>query len=417
VCVAWALCAAAPAVAVKPLSQEGQDAATPDLAINARGEIAVLWTDQDPAAASGEAARDDRLSYVDLYVAVSKDGGATFANPVKVNQQAGLVRALSVNRPRIAAGAGSVWHVSYTANEIHPRFNKPVLTTHYTRSRDGGASFEPSRRMSSWAEVAIGEVAHIHGGYAAASAFGTMAAARDGRVAVLWIDSRNMTPASDVRALYARISADDGASFGPETELLRSEVCPCCQMTAAADDASNIYLGLRMVTADGARPASVARLATSGALGGPVDAGGARWQIDGCPLKPTAVAARGRTVVTAVYNGGAEKPGVYMSWSKDGGASFAAATAVHPDALVSDAPTLAINARSVLLAWHGKTDGARRLFYRMFDLDGRPLGAISAVADAGDGAQNPVAAVRQDGRFQIVWQQSGRVFTAVLGPP
>ncbi|MDX2144955.1 MAG: sialidase family protein [Rhodospirillaceae bacterium] len=396
-----------------PVSPAGHIAATPDVAVNGRGDIAVLWTDQTLDQAPNDGSRDERLSYVDLHVAISRDGGATFAPSTKVNRQAGLVRALSVNRPRIVAGRGAVWHVSFTANEIHPRFDHAVLTTHTTRSLDGGASFAPARRLSTWAEVNMGEIAHIHGGYAGASAFGTIAADTKGAVHVLWIDSRTMTPESDVRGLYAAVSRDDGATFASERELLRTDVCPCCQMMAAADGAT-IYASLRMVTADGARPASLVRIAADGTLRGPADMGGARWQVDGCPMKPAAIAVKGDHVFAAVYNGGADQPGVYLSHSADGGKTFAAAVAVHPEAGVSDAPSLAVNDRGAMLAWHGKTDGPRRVFYRAYDPSGKPVGAVAALATGEANAQNPVVAARADGQFQVVWQQSDRVHTTVI---
>lgn len=410
-----ASCVLALAANANPVSPAGHKAATPDVAINNRGELAVLWSDQAPDQTPNDGSRDERLSYADLYVAISRDGGKNFEPLRKINQQAGLVRALSVNRPRIVAGRGNTWHVSFTANEIHPQFDQSVLTTHYTRSIDGGASFESSRRLSAWAKMNMGEIAHIHGGYASASAFGTLAATADGAVHVLWIDSRTMTPASDVRGLYAKVSHDDGATFSPERELLKTNVCPCCQMMATAD-ATTIYASLRMVTPDGARPATVVRLASDGALDSKADLGGARWELDGCPMKPAAIAVYGDAVFTAVYNGAADKPGVYLSQSTDGSKTFGAATAIHPEAAVSDAPSLAISNRGLMVAWHGKIDGTRRIFYRSYDLSGNPTGTITALATGEGNAQNPVVAARADGAFQIVWQQTDRVHTAVIQP-
>jgi hypothetical protein len=408
-------CLWAAGAAALPVSPPAHDAVTPDVAVNARGDIAVLWVDQAPERRADAPGRDTRLSYVDLYVAVSRDGGASFAAPVKVNRRDGLVRALGVNRPRIVAAPSGTWHVSFAANEIHPALDKPLLSTHYTRSTDGGASFAPSVRLSPLVDADQSGSVHIHGGYMSAAAFGTLAAAADGRVAVLWIDSRHMTPGRDVRALYMAASADSGGSFAAPTMLLPTDVCPCCQMMAAADAAGGIAISLRMVAADGARQASIARLAPgAAALAAPVDTGGARWVIDGCPLKPAAVAVRGETVYTAVYNGAETPPGVYVAVSHDGGRSFGPAAAAHPEATVSDAPALAVNDRFALLAWHGKTDGPRRVFTRMYDRDGRPAGGIAALPTGAENAQTPVVAARPDGRFQIAWQQGGRIHTAVL---
>jgi hypothetical protein len=398
-----------------PVSPAAHAAATPDIAVNPRGEVAVLWVDQRPDQDTAAAGRDERLSYVDLYVATSRDGDGHFSAPVRVNHAAGLVRALAVNRPRILGTGSGTWHVSFAANEIHPTLDKPMLTTHYTRSVDGGASFAPSRRLSNLADVDLSQTVHIHGGYMSASAFGTMAVTPDGMLRVLWIDSRTMTPASDVRALYMVTSRDDGATFSTENQLIATGVCPCCQMMAATDGASNLYFSLRMVDSDGTRQASIGRIAAeTDALSAPVDTGGARWRIDGCPLKPAVIAVAGKRVFTAVYNGAETKPGVYLSLSRDGGRSYGQPMAVHPDASVSDAPAIAMNDRVVLVAWHGKTDGPRRVFYRMYDLDGIALGPVQALPSGAEAAQNPVVATRSDGQFQLAWQQADQIFTAVL---
>lgn len=404
-----AFTAAASAATVSPLHHT---AYAPDLAVNGRGEMALLWVDRAPDAAS-VAGRDDRLSYVDLYVAISGDGGASWAGPTKVNHTSGVVRALQTNRPRIVGAASGVWHVSYTANEIHADFSETMLTTHYTRSVDG-VSFEPPRRLSPIFTEKPDAGIHIHNDHVGAAAFGTLAVTPLGGAHVLWIDSRHMTPGSDVRALYVASSSNDGATFSPPRKLIDTGVCPCCQMTAVSDDTSALYVGLRDVHSDGARQAAIVKLSADGSLVPPVDTGGARWKIDGCPMKPTVVGVAGRSVFTAVHNGAAQPPGVYFSSSSDAGATYSTAQAVHPEATVSDAPAVAIGGATVLVAWHAKVGDSRRVFTRRYDLSGAPVGGPAVLPEAGEGAQNPVIAVRADGDFQIAWQQSNRIMTSIL---
>jgi hypothetical protein len=394
------------------VSPDGHKATAADVAINARGEIAVLWVDRSPQERSGGLA-DRHVALTDLYVAVSRDGGRSFEPPVKVNGESGAVWGQQVSRPRLVASPSGTWHLSYAANERHPKIGKTALTTHYTRSTDGGRSFEPPRRVSTLTDQDLGGM--LHGGFISAAAFGTLATAPDGSLRVLWIDTRHMTRESTAAAIYSSVSLDDGRHFSPDTNLVAEGVCPCCQLTAVATAGSDILVGSRRITAGNIRPATVLRIDHAGGTAGERESiGGAPWQIDGCPLKPTVLAIQGQRVLAAVHNGAESPPGVVYASSADGGATFRHHGLVHPEASVSDAPSLAAQPELALLAWHAKTDGPRRVFYRLLALDGNPIGAVHEL-DAGPGAmQSPVVAARPDGRFQIVWQQADRIMTTVL---
>lgn len=406
---------AAPPAAVSP---EGQKAAAPDLAVNARGEIALVWVDRSPQDAAGPG-HDHHVALTDLWVAVSRDGGATFGPPTRIPEAAGAVWGQAVSRPRIVGTPNGTWHIAYAANDRQPSTGKAVLATHYTRSLDGARSFEAPRRLSTVAEQDLSGV--MHGGFATAAAFGTLAAAPDGSVHAMWIDTRHMKPDSDSAAVYSVSSHDDGRSFSAEVERMGAGVCPCCQLMAVADARSDILLGSRRVTAEGFRPTRVTRFAGGRRAAddavAEAETGGTPWKIAGCPLKPTAIGVHGRHVLAAVHNGAESPPAVVLAASDDGARSFRALGPVHPGAAVSDAPSLALGRDRALLAWHAKTTGLRRVFYRFLRHDGSPAGEVAELGTAPGVAQSPVVVARADGRFVIAWQQSDRIFTAVLDAP
>ncbi|NDE00529.1 MAG: exo-alpha-sialidase [Gammaproteobacteria bacterium] len=397
------------------LSPEGQKAAAPDIAVNSKGEMAVLWVDRAPQEKpAGEHNHDRHLAVTDVYVAVSRDGGQSFTTPVKVNASSGAVWGQQVSRPRVVGTPNGTWHISYAANDTHPKLQKTLLTTHYTRSIDGGRSFESPKVLSAITDQDMSGV--IHGGFASAAAFGTLVAAPDGSVHVYWIDTRHMQPDSDSGALYGTSSQDDGKTFATEKKLIDTGVCPCCQLTAVATARSEILLGSRRVEKDSFRPATIMTLSRQDkTLVGRQAIGGEPWQIAGCPLKPTVTAVHDNRVFAAVHNGGETTPGVIFSVSTDSGQSFKSHGIVHSSAAVSDAPTIAVNGSKVLLAWHAKVGSApRRVFYRLFDLSGEAVGDITEL-DAPPGiAQYPAAAVRPDGNFQLVWQQADRVWATTV---
>ena len=390
----------------------GQKAAAPDISVGKNGDVAILWVDRSPNA-SAAGSHDRHIAATDVYVAISRGNGNEFSSAVKVNDAVGAVWGQQVSRPRIVATPNGTWHVSYAVNDLHPTHQKTALTTHYTRSIDGGRSFETARRLSTLTDQDMSGT--IHGGFVSAAAFGTIASAADGSIHVLWIDTRHMHHDSESGAMYAAVSRDDGRSFAVERSIVNTGVCPCCQLMAVTNDRSELILGSRKVLPGSIRPATVMRLASaSNQTPEAVSIGGAPWQIAGCPLKPTAVAVAGERVFAAVHNGGEEKPGVIFSVSKDNAAHFDFKGLVHPEAAISDAPSIATNGKTVLVAWHARANGPRHVFYRYYGLDGEPQGSIQELPTGDSAAQSPVLAVRGDGDYQIVWQQGDNIFTDVL---
>ena len=411
--------------AVTPPSHQALAA---DLAVNADGQMALLWVDRSPMSAPVSAAgdqgghaghgqhasQDRHIALTDLYVAISRDGGEHFGEPVKVNASAGAVWGQAVSRPRIVGTSDGAWHVSYAANEPHPKLGKTALTTHYTRSLDGGQTFESPRRLSALTDQDLSDV--IHGGFVSAAAFGSIAALDDGSVVVTWIDTRHMAPNSNSGALYVNRSHDSGATFDGEQQLIDSGVCPCCQVMAIDGGAGSVLIGSRAVDSNNFRAATVMRLAQKGMGSERRDIGGAAWQIEGCPLKPTVITRSGQRVFSAVHSGGEPTPGVIFSVSQDGGERFTSLGLVHPQAAVSDAPAIATNGKSVALVWHAKTTSTWAIYYQFFDLEGNALGDVQAIDSPGS-ARAPVVAARPDGSYQVAWQQNSRIMMMTLSAP
>jgi hypothetical protein len=286
------------------------------------------------------------------------------------------------------------------------------LTTHYTRSRDGGKTFERPQRLSTLTDQDLSAV--IHGGFVSAAAFGSIAAIDSNSLAVVWIDTRHMSEISTSGSLYANVSRNGGDTFNGEQKILDSGVCPCCQIMAMGHDDDRLLVGSRAVDRDNYRASTVMSLGIDGSASIRRDIGAAPWQIEGCPLKPTVITRHQNHVFAAVHSGGETQPGVIFSVSKDNGNTFVSQGLVHPAAAVSDSPSMATNGRSVALVWHAKTSGAWRIFYQFYDLDGVPLGSVQSIESGGGSARSPVVSHTSDGGYLVAWQQDGRIMTAVL---
>ena len=107
--------------------EERQPARAPSLALAADGTVYLAWTVGEDSAA-------------DIRLAKSTDRGASFA-PAQVVEK---TRSYS-DAPKIVVDRAGILHLAYAESSGGP-FER--YTVRYTRSRDGGRSFEPSRRIS-----------------------------------------------------------------------------------------------------------------------------------------------------------------------------------------------------------------------------------------------------------------------------
>jgi len=398
----------------EPLAVSAADgrAMGPDVAVGADGVVHVLWIDKAPPpeevaaeiAATGHThVATDQLWYRRSTGPAAAGRIAALSNPVRVNRRDGEVWGFAVSKPELGIdGRGNV-HVFFTANDTNAKTGKGLLVARYTRSTDSGASFEPARTLNSAATNDLSAV--MHGGFAAAHAFGTLLV--DGNdVQAFWIDTRNMTEKDTAGAAWRAVSRDGGQTFATDQAVYANDVCPCCQL-AAAKLGDSVLLATRMTYPGGFRDSAVGSLsAASSRFGERVRVGEGRWKIEGCPLKRTAIAAAERNVYTAAYTGGRDPAGVYFSRSLDGGQTFQPSVLIHPGADVSDAPAVAASPNgTVIIAWHGKAGGERRVYLRGSTDGGASFSAVTELPSPPGVAAYPELDIAPDGRAWLAWQQ------------
>jgi hypothetical protein len=413
---------ALPAVASQRLSAEGRRAISPEIAVGPDGAINVIWLDKGltaerPPPQPRKPGEHSHRSATDLHFTRSEDGGKTWSAPIRVNPDPGGVWGFAVSKPRIAVGPTGTIHVFYPANDKSPKTGLDVVSARYIRSTDNGKRFGApivlNRPADRDREDILGE------GLTMTNSFGTMGVAPDGTVITAWQDVAQMKDSSDGADGAVAISTNDGESFEPERIALPgNDVCPCCQLTLAFGE-DTAYMGYRKIYDDG-RDSTVARSTDGGRT---FDAEGrldlARWDIDGCPLKPTEMVVDGEHLYVATYTGGEDPAGVYFSRSEDGGRTFAGKQLVHTAAGYSDAPTMTIDGAGVVrVVWHAKTGGPRRLFTAVSVDGGETLSEPVEVATPAGTSAYPEAAVASDGTVWVAWQQENEeVFVTSLPAP
>lgn len=416
---------AAPAAAVDHgghgvlVSTTDHKAQSPEISVGPDGSVHMVWIDENTAAPSADHSKygHSHVAATNLLYARSTDGGRSFSAPVQLNANPGDVWGFSVSKPRVVVGGNGTVHVFYPGNDVNPVNGKPEAVALYTRSTDGGRSFSAPKRLNEMGKTDASDL--VHGGLTHAHVFGTLATDGKGNVYALWIDTRDMAKEGDSGKVFMAVSRDDGATFEHDREILPADVCPCCQLTAFVDARGRLYVGSRQV--DGKFRDSVVMVSTdAGRSFGPRHRlVGARWEIEGCPLKPTQVAAVGDTIVAAYYTGGEQPAGAYLTRSTDGGKSWSTPLLAHPGAVTSDAPVLALAGSAFHVFWHAKlADGVRRVFTRASTDLGATFGEISELPAPSEAAtQLPAVAGRPDGSVQVTWQQGTTVRTARWNGP
>jgi hypothetical protein len=348
------------------------------------------------------------VSSMDLFLAVSKDAGATFSAPVQVNHVAGDARVSGENPARVAlvprkgttpevvvvwtTRAGSTWNLQYA------------------RSIDGGQSFAPATSVP---------------GSAAAGGRGWHSINVDskGRVSVLWLDHRGLTsadsshkhamgaaaapaaPAADptARAGLSQVYVADLAA-GSATSIASSP-CYCCK-TALVNDGRTRYAAWRHVFPNGERDIAFA-VASNGAarFTAPVRLSDDHWKLDGCPDNGPALAVDAAHAVHAVWptlQGGASPTdlSLFYAVSRDG-KRFGARQRIPTKGPAGHVQVAVGRDGAPVVVWDEVVNGARRLAFARVrtGTDGRATFETLAVGDNAPGQWYPALAGSSNGVY------------------
>jgi hypothetical protein len=381
---------AAPADPVT-LAVAGRANATPWVAA-AGGFVAVTWS----AAAGGKNG--------DIMIAVSRDGGLTFAAPVRVNSLEGDARISGEIAPRVALlprqGADPIISVTWNAKDAHTHIKT-------ARSVDGGRTFEKAASMQT---------------PDAAGDRGWQAAAIDAKGALhaIWLDHRGMVSGAgkghehkgehDGVAMAQRSGLYYASTTGPGERELFKGVCYCCKTAIAIGPDGRIHAAWRHVFANNMRDIGYTVSRDGGRTFAPLlRVHEDKWSINGCPDDGPAIAVdRSGTVHLAwptVLNG---EEGALMYASSANGRSFGAPVRVptlgspkpsHPQ-IAADA-----NGR-MMIAWDEVIGGVRTAAARQISMrNGKTeFGDVVRLADGS--SSYPVLAATSGG-WVAVWSTAG----------
>ena len=275
------------------------------VAADSAGRVALTFVTRD-----SEGGRD-------LWIAVSRDGGSTFAEPSRLNAREGSVSSYSESRPIAVFGKGGRLAVAWTAKRAGPaapRGKKPPPSAAdmvVRVSRDGGASFGP--------EVAINDDVSspkpvFHG-------FPAIAWLPRGLLFAAWNDERGLPGGEEepgASSLYSAVSQDGGAHWSAN-RALTDQLCPCCRAAAAVDPSGRLAVTWRTAR-NNLRDPVIAFSSDGGLTFAPESTVSAdRWALTGCPSEGNVLAYTADGAGLLAWKTGAEPAGVYFrAWLADG---------------------------------------------------------------------------------------------------
>ncbi len=387
------LSAQAEPVAISP---EGVRASAVDIAYDAEGTAWLLWVQKGARIpGAGHASADD------LYVTRWPADEPPEA-PIKVNADAGQVRASALSRARIAIDSAGGVHALYPVADVSPIHGKPVINIRY-QSLNSDA---PAVQLNTPAENDLSSTSHSNVGSAAT--FLSLSAGPDNDLYALWIDSRHSEFTESNSWVYGSRSLDNGATWSTDTPLFE-QVCPCCQPdTVWSND--QLLVSSRQVDAQSHRDPHIHRVAADlSSTEAAVRVGSGRWQLEGCPLKRISVAAGSEQEYVAWYAEMETPKGVWLGRRSTQDETFGNYTPLHPDAAVSDAPATAAHGDALWVVWHAKTaDAGRGIYLSTSDDGGASLSPPERLSDNDSTAAFPAIALNER-EAVIGWEAGGQI--------
>ncbi len=345
-----------------PAALRDVDAHDPSLAANAQGRVALTWVTSDTAGS-------------DVWLAVSRDSGAHFAPPVRVNATHGEVASYAESRPVVAFGAGERVLVAWAARRTQTAGGtaRDADDIVLRMSDDSGAHFEPPVALNSDAQDSLST---YHG-------FLTIATNNAGEAAVAWIDGRStvLAPGEDEPArseVRLAVSRDGGGTWARDT-LVAREVCSCCRLALHLGSDGHVALAYRGAKDDMRDPRLAQSIDDGLSFANDTLVSADHWRLNGCPSIGPALAATSEGGLYAWYTGSdstadGAPPGVYVkTWHVSGRTGLRHAMA---DSLRSaNRPMLAAMGDGAMLGVLAvpREDSTRHvLAVRALDLSARP---------------------------------------------
>ena len=250
--------------------------------------------------------------------------------------------------------------------------------------------------------------------------FVSLFAEKDGQLAAVWLDGREMTPGGkddhghghgNMTLRYVKIKRDGTLT---DEAKLDARVCECCQ-TSAAMTAEGPVVVYRDRSDDEIRDISIVRWkAGKWTEARAVHNDG--WKLSGCPVNGPSVSATGKQVAVAWFTTVNDKPQVRLAFSGDAGESFGSPITIDDGNPVGRVELLMLADGSALVCWLEKATGSGSVRARRVWPEGKMDRSIT-IAPNGTARSNGFPQMALTGKMLVFAWTSSRVMTAAMPLP
>jgi hypothetical protein len=406
---------AAPTVEVRELDVFGSavfgQTADPALAVDPEtGDLLMTWVAEQDAS-------------WDLYFARSSDGGASFSEPVRVNDVPHDVHPHAEGAPRLVAAPG-IAAVFWTNVVESPARVWGANDLRFSRSTDGGATWEPARTLQDDSLAIVPGEHTFHG----ATFTG------DSTLVVAWLEGRERDVKHIERAvasgvpraeaerspdtyadatdphdsdaqIFAAVSNDFGRTWETRNRRITTGVCPCCRVSLAGTPSGEVVATWRHHFGTNLRDPVVETLFQH--HGEPVRVHADNWSFPGCPHSgPALDLDESGTAHVAWFTGAEGRAGIHYARRPAGAETF------EPPVPIAVAEAMPVAFAAVV-----GTDDGGALVAHTTDASGRRVVMVSRVRADGsidfaqelpgpEGGTHPQLALLDEGRAVVSWTTS-----------
>lgn len=293
----------------------------------------------------------------------STDNGKTFGHAIAIVDRESRKPGLEFNAWDMAVSPDGRVHVALGTNAWKLKLPQEEWGFYYARLEAKAKSFSPLRNINRKPSEGF-----------------SLATDRRGNVTACWLSDK----------LYANVSHDNGASFGPTVEIDPAfNPCNCCTTSCAYGADGKLAVLYREET-DNDRDMYLVLWDQDRNQATRTRVGATPWLVDACPMTYYTISATPEGFL-AVWPTRGE---IFFARLGDDGSALAAAEMKTPGKCGMRTGVLALNdsAGNTLVAW--KNDG--QLGWQLYDKQGRASGHAGSAASAGNGAAGVVG---KDGRF------------------
>jgi len=170
---------------------------------------------------------------------------------------------------------GRLWATFFQENQLYVNYSDYTGNIRFTRSLDGGKSYEPAKNIND-------------DGLPISHRFDELHLSENGRLHLFWLDKRDKEQAKKQNkdyagsALYYSYSDDMGESFS-RNQALAHNSCECCRIASSALGKDELVLFWRQIFEQNTRDHAMLHIDSSGKISTPIRATQDDWQINACP--------------------------------------------------------------------------------------------------------------------------------------